>query len=75
MKIEFLEAGTPANVTITKFDDSTRAVEGTFVFKCNSKANSGDDLFYRVRAGTFKVKPTNTMVVTTTPKDTLSIAE
>lgn len=75
--VSFTEAGTnpPHNVHITKWNEATREMEGTFSFRCTSTSASGTELVSRVRFGEFRFSPSNKLKLEASHKDTIVIPE
>ncbi len=75
--VSFTEAATnpPHNVRITKWNEATREMEGTFSFRCTSISTGGTELVSRVRFGEFKFSPSNKLKLEATLKDTVVIPE
>lgn len=75
--VSFTEAATnpPHNVRITKWNEATREMEGTFSFRCTSISTGGTELVSRVRFGEFKFSPSNKLKLEATLKDTVVVPE
>jgi hypothetical protein len=75
--VSFTEATTnpPHNVYITKWNEATREMEGTFSFRCNSKNAAETTLVSRVRFGEFKFSPSSKLKLEATHKDTVVMPE